>query len=156
MESGGEGILLAWVGPGLPADRAGLRIGDEVLAIDGAPTPSEAAYDRISASFGRDQTRMFRVRRGKEILELGVSPGAGLPWKDLLVNAIGALAYLAWPAGFARGELRAPAFLFSLAVALELARPTLTIGSPVLATASAAFFFLLSGVQFGIELHLAW
>ena len=159
MDRGGEGVVLAAVGPGLPADRAGLRGGDELLAIDGVPTPDENAYDQVSATFERGKPRQFRVRRGQEVLDVAVVPGAPLPWRDLLVNAVGALAYLALAllAIFqARGDLRARLlFLFSLAVALELANPTLTIGSPLLGTLSRAFFFLLSGVQFGIELHLA-
>ncbi len=159
MERAPDGIGIASVAPDLPADRAGLRTGDVLLAIDGAPLADETAYDRISATFERGKPRRFRVRRGEEIVELTLSPGAALAWRDLMVNAAGSIAYLALGllALFqARGDLRARLLcLFSLAVALELANPVSTIGNPALQTASRAFFLLLTGIQFGIEVHLA-
>ncbi|HEY5724340.1 MAG TPA: PDZ domain-containing protein, partial [Methylomirabilota bacterium] len=159
MERAPDGIGIASVAPGLPADRAGLRAGDVLMAIDGTPLANEADYDPVSATFERGDPRVFRVRRGEEILELTLAPGAELAWRDLVVNAAGAIAYLALGllALFqARGDLRARLLcLFSLAVALELANPVSTIGNPALQTASRAFFLLLTGIQFGIEVHLA-
>jgi diguanylate cyclase (GGDEF)-like protein len=158
-QPGDGGIGIAGVAPGRPADRAGLREGDVLVSVDGAPTPDESAYDRISARFAAGKTADFRVRRGGQTLDLAVAPGTPFEWRDVMVNAIGAIAYLglALLALYqARGDLRARLlFLFALAVAFELANPTFVIGNPPLAIATRAFFYLLTGIQFGIELHLA-
>ena len=159
VESAEGGIGISTVSPGRPADRAGLRRGDVLVAVDDLPTPDERAYDHASARFERGKPAVFHVRRGGETVELQVLPGTPLAWDALLINAIGTLAYLALAllALFqARGDLRARLlFLFAFAVALELANPSSVVGNPALATACLAFFYLLTGVQFGIELHLA-
>jgi diguanylate cyclase (GGDEF)-like protein len=153
------GIAISGVGAGRPADRAGVREGDVVLSVDGAATPNERAYDRASARFARDRSALFVLRRGGQTIELQVAPGTPFEWRDALVNGIGAVAYLALALLAlyqARGDLRARLlFLFALAVALELANPSSVIGNPALATVTQAFFYLLTGIQFGIELHLA-
>lgn len=153
------GIGISGVSPGRPADLAGLREGDVLLAVDGAATPNEEAYDRASARFESGKRSLFVVRRGGQPVELQVAPGTPFEWRDAFVNGVGAIAYLALALLAlyqARGDLRARLlFLFALAVALELASPSSVIGNPALGTVTQAFFYLLTGIQFGIELHLA-
>ena len=65
--------------------------------------------------------------------------------------AIGLLALLQ-----RAGELRSRLlFLFSTAVAVELALPTSQIGFPSLDLVKVAAFYILTGLQIGLELHLA-
>jgi len=57
--------------PGSPAARAGLRYGDIVLALDGAPTPSWSAFLQASAHRDRaEQALRVRVLRHGRELEL--------------------------------------------------------------------------------------
>jgi diguanylate cyclase (GGDEF)-like protein len=159
VEQGAGGIAVTGVAAGLPAERAGLRQGDVLLAIDGVPTPRLDDYDEIAAGFARGRPVAYEVRRGSEVLALEIVPGAGFPWYETAVNGLGALAYLglALLALFqAKGDLRARLlFLFSLAVALELALPQSVIGDPQLALATLLAFYFLTGIQIGFELHLA-
>jgi len=60
---------------GGPAERAGLRAGDEIVAIDKKPvTRWDEVVAEISASAGRE--RVLEVRRGSEMLSMAVTPDA--------------------------------------------------------------------------------
>lgn len=61
---------------GAPADRAGLRIGDEVVAIDGAPIASGPAFvQRVKGTRNGDALAMEVVRGGQRItLRVVVAP----------------------------------------------------------------------------------
>ncbi len=159
VEQGEGGIAVTGVTAGLPAERAGLRQGDLLLAIDGVATRRLNDYDVIAAGFARGRPVAYEVRRGAETLTLPIVPGARFPWYETVVNGLGALAYLGLSllALFqARGDLRARLlFLFALAVALELALPQSVIGDSRVATATLLAFYLLTGIQIGFELHLA-
>ncbi|HVS01170.1 MAG TPA: diguanylate cyclase [Thermoanaerobaculia bacterium] len=159
VDPGGEGpgIHVADVAPGAPADRAGVRRGDTVVAVAGEPVHDDGDYDRVAAAFPTSGAVPFTVRRdGREVL-LELVPGRPFPWRDFLVSALTALAYL----GIAlltlrqqRADLRARLlFLFTLAVAVEFALPYAASG----ATGDLVFmvFSLLTGIQMGLELHLA-
>jgi S1-C subfamily serine protease len=70
------GVLAVQVVPGAPADRAGLRAGDVILALNGEPTESVDATHRI---LGRDtigkKVPMLVLRDGARVtLELKVEP----------------------------------------------------------------------------------
>ena len=159
VEQGDGGIAVTGVVSGLPAERAGLRQGDLLLAIDGIPTPRAGDYDAIAAGFARGRPVVYEVRRGSESMALTIVPGARFPWWESAVNGLAALAYLglALLALFqAKGDVPGRLlFLFSLAVALELALPQSVIGDPVVGIATLLAFYLLTGIQIGFELHLA-
>ncbi|RMD78954.1 MAG: RIP metalloprotease RseP [Gammaproteobacteria bacterium] len=64
---------LAEVEPGGPADRAGLRPGDLIVAVDGRPMPTWEAFVRyVRAHPG--QVLKVRVRRGGQSLTLSLRP----------------------------------------------------------------------------------
>lgn len=59
--------------PGLPADRAGVRVGDVVVALDGQPVSSiEQVHNYIYAHL--DQPIRFTLEREGRILEIAVVP----------------------------------------------------------------------------------
>jgi regulator of sigma E protease len=67
--------LIAEVVPGKPADRAGLRAGDRIVAVDGAAVRSPGDVATLTnAKPGESVT--FRVERGGETLEVSLIPDA--------------------------------------------------------------------------------
>lgn len=64
---------LGQVAPGYPAEQAGLRSGDVVLAIDGQPVTSWSQLDQtVENALGREL--VFTVRRGADTLAIRVTP----------------------------------------------------------------------------------
>ncbi|WP_262030772.1 M50 family metallopeptidase [Microvirga sp. Mcv34] len=60
------------INPGTPAERSGIKPGDIVTAVNGAPTP--AAEDIIAAvQQNRDTPMVMTIRRGSETLDLAVT-----------------------------------------------------------------------------------
>lgn len=71
-----EGVLVVDVVEGDPADRAGIRAGDVILALDGHPTPSVRELQRLMRSvFRPGQTVTVTLQRGEERLEVRVTLG---------------------------------------------------------------------------------
>jgi len=156
---GTGGVLVTAVNPGQPAARAGLAPHDLILAIDGRSVSKLTDYDRAAACFRHTRPVTFLVRRGNRQLRLQVVPGLAPNWFALSVLLLVALGFLGIGVLIlVRGasDLRARLLmLFSLAVALELALPSDAIGFPVLASAALSLYYLLTGLQIGLELHLA-
>ncbi|MBZ0111103.1 MAG: diguanylate cyclase [Thermoanaerobaculia bacterium] len=153
------GLRVIGVEHASPAERAGLQVGDLITAVAGDPIESGSDYDVSAASFEPDAPVVFAVVRGDIGRTVEVRPGLAYPWRALLPDLLVALFYLAiallsllqepW-------DLRARLLgWFSLAVALELSMPGYTVGNPRLAMASQVVFILLTGLQVGLELHLA-
>jgi len=72
-DAAGGGVLVGDVRPGSPADAAGLRPGDVVEAIDGAPVTSTMALERILGATPAERSVALRVRRGDRRLTLTVT-----------------------------------------------------------------------------------
>ena len=155
---GRRGVLAGAVNPGEPADRAGLRPGDEILAADGRRVTSLIAYEQAAERFERGRPVVLEVSRGGRSLELAVIPGTPPRWAPFLLNALAALGFLLVALlALAQGtDLRTRLlFLFSAAVAVEIALPIAVIGRPALGAAAALAYYLLTGLQVGVEMHLA-
>lgn len=157
-----EGILVLEVDPGFPADRAGLRPGDMILAVDGArlANPGHTSYHKMTRKFQRGRSVEFNVQRAGKIFNVHVSPGVPISWKLFLLDAFGvlcflALALLALPPGLA-GDLRARLLLGYAGVqALCFVMPQDVIGWPWLDFATQSVHNLSRGLQMGLGLHLA-
>ncbi len=157
----GKGLEVESVEPGMGAERAGLHVGDLVVRINGEAIRSNDDYHALAARFQRGQAVTFTVERGKDLLDLAPVPGAPFPWKDFLLNLLAVVGYASL--GFlalsqAGGDVRARLlFLFGMAVALELSLPNNlpVIGSVSTTISANLVFYLLTGLQVGLELHLA-
>jgi diguanylate cyclase (GGDEF)-like protein len=154
------GVVVESVTPGLAADRAGLRPGDRILAVDGTRVESAAEYNESARRYRRGRPVVLRVLRQGRTLDLRAVPGVPPRWGLFLLDALTALCFLA--VGLLAllpglgGDLRARLlFGFATAVALEVSLPALAISPPWLSAASRSAYYLLTGLQIGLQLHLA-
>lgn len=153
------GVLVEGIVAGQPADEAGFQAGDLIVAITGDPV--EVVSDMDSAKPGLVEGRPARVevdRAGTRHV-LTVVPGIEFHWAYWILNALVTLAYLALgllALEEGPGSIRARLlFAFSAAVALELALPLQIDVWPAWASVRELVFYGLTGLQFGLELHLA-
>ena len=143
----------------LPAAVSGLRVGDRVVALDGQPVAGVLDYDRAAQGFARGQRVLFAIDRGGARADLPVVVGVPVPRLELLLNAVvvalhialALLALVQW-----HEDVRARlVYFFALAVAFEYALPTETLNATLLGVSANLAFYLVSGLQMGLELHLA-
>jgi diguanylate cyclase (GGDEF)-like protein len=158
IDDAAAGVTITEVLPGSPADRAGLRPGDVVRAIGGSPLQRYTDYNELAQRFESGRSVSYRVERGGGESVVEVTPGMPVRWLRRLVMAVVVLGYLALallalaqPQHDLRGTLL---FGFAMAVALELAAPTNIVGNPGLERLADSVFFLISGLEIGLELHL--
>jgi S1-C subfamily serine protease len=71
-QSGGVGVIE--VAPGSPAERAGLRPTDTILAVDGTPISDAGDLQRLMVAGAIGRTLRLRVLRGDQELEVSVVP----------------------------------------------------------------------------------
>lgn len=156
-DSSGE-LLISSVDHDLPAEKAGIEPGDVIVGLNGSPIQSIRDYDRAMKNFTPGQSIRFSIQRDGETIPLSLEPGAGFPWiryistfgPVLAYLVLGLLCLLHW-----RQDIRARLLaILVLAIAVELAMPIYAIGHPTLTAAGEAVYFLLTGIQIGVELHL--
>lgn len=152
-------LTIPRISPGFPADLAGLEPGDMIMSLDGAPTETLPDLLAAATKLTRGRPASLTFLRGGEIKTVQVIPGASLPWGRLLW---GLLAILGYTAVALLARFRAPDGLpsrllsfFSIAVALELALPVSVSLVPNWPLYREVLFYLLTGLQLGLELHLA-
>ncbi|HEX2254286.1 MAG TPA: diguanylate cyclase [Thermoanaerobaculia bacterium] len=160
LDQDSRGLLITAVEADQPADRAGLAAGDRVLRLGAVATRKTSDWDRAAADFVRGEPVTVEVLRGEQRRTLQLLPGTGFPYGRFAIDAVAVLAYLALALLILVRERRggmAPRllFYFSLAVALELALPARTIGNTALVAVALPLYYLLTGFEIGIELHLA-
>jgi membrane-associated protease RseP (regulator of RpoE activity) len=69
-----SGVPVEGVIPGGPADRAGIRAGDVVVSINGAPTPNSSALELITDAVRPGDRLVIRLLRVPEMIELTITP----------------------------------------------------------------------------------
>ncbi len=70
-----EGVLVAGVQRGSPADRAGIKPGDIVIGVDGKPVRDPETLRNLIVAFAPGKQAAFKLRRGKGDVELQVKVG---------------------------------------------------------------------------------
>lgn len=159
LEEKDGALVAARVSAEMPAGRGGMLPGDRILALAGVSVSSPADYDRVAATFQRGVPVEYTVLRDGKRLTLTITPGVAFPWGAFVLQAAVALAYLALALVVISqrpGDMRARLlFWFSFLVSLEVALPSVVVGNVALTTVRGCIFYLLSGAQMGLELHLA-
>lgn len=159
LDQEGEAVLLGDVVRGMPAARAGLTVGDRLLAINGHPIEALLSYDVAAREFASGEPQRFTVERDGERLEIAVVPGVPFDWAGFSFSALACLLHLAMGLLIllqTRLDLRSRLlWILLVAIAVELALPAGVIGQPALILLVDCLFWLLTGLQFGVELHLA-
>jgi eukaryotic-like serine/threonine-protein kinase len=77
----GDRMLLRIVAAGSPAERAGLQVGDQLLAVDGRTIHNGPDWEVIGANLEAGQPYHLEIERGGKRLEITLSLGRN-PWKD--------------------------------------------------------------------------
>lgn len=151
-------LTIVDVREGLPAERAGIEAGARILSVNDEPIRTVEDYDRALLPLAPGDPIRFVLERDGESRQFTVRPGAPFPWPTYLSMVAPVLAYLGlgllclmhW-----RQDLRARLLaLLVLAIAFELALPVQVLGQPLLHAAALALYFVLTGIQFSVELHL--
>lgn len=151
------GLSLDSVNEGGPADRGGLRAGDELVAMNQQPIQNLIDYDRVAETLRRDRPATFTIKRNGALLDITVNPGIGVNWLPILMNSFTLLCFVAlmWLIHRERDLVARLLYWFGFLVALELALPMTFIGSLLYTKVAYTVYYLISGAQLGVELHLA-
>ncbi len=152
-------LILRDVLAGGPSDQAGLQAGDRLIAVNGVELKKPRDYDAVARLFKRGQPQSFTVERSGVRLEETVRPGMPFSLMSFSLNALTVGLYFLL-AGIAalrfdqdlRGRLL---WAFSMAVAAEYALPSEPVMTTFIGKAAALTFALLTGLQMGLDLHLA-
>ncbi len=159
IDQGEHGVLVIDVEAGLPAARAGIEKGDEIVAIGDALLAKALDYDVAAERLRRGDPTPYTLLRGDRRLTVQVAPGVPFPYFQFTLDTLALFGYLALAllALFqGPGDLRARLlFVFATAVTLELALPYQAIGEPSLMVFSLTLYYLLTGLEMATELHLA-
>ena len=158
-DEGERGLFVTSVDADRPAARGGLRAGDLLLAVNSRLVAHRLDYEVAAQEFQRGRPIFLRVARGGRVLELQVTPGIPPRWLQWLLNCVAALGFLfvaLLALNQGPGDLRVRLlFAFCAAVAVEIALPINAIGRPLLGATAISAFYLLTGLQIAVELHLA-
>lgn len=154
-----DGVRIDEVNPEQPAAAAGLRAGDVVVEIDGVPVASFEDYDLVASHFSPEASPVFRVRRADQVLEVKITPGMPVAWRTLATRgvvllcclALGLLSLSQRPRAFRARLLWILLFL----MAVEMALPLYSVGNALLTLVAWSVFYLVTGAQIAVELHLA-
>lgn len=82
------GGLLTKIEPGSPAEKAGLRVGDRILAINGNALAAGDQLQERMAAFSPGARVQLEVRRGEESLSLSVELGSSLAQFEPLLTLV--------------------------------------------------------------------
>jgi len=154
-----QGILIHGVSADMPAEAAGIQANDILIRIEGREIDSLQTVDEVVAERTEPDApiELTVLRDGQEIT-LQLVPGvpidiAGLLAQLILVGAYLGLALLVAP--YRNVDLRARLLmLFVTLVAIEMAVPTGFTFPIWYFHALVLFWFMATGVQIALELHL--
>ncbi len=152
------GLFVDGVVEGRPAERAGFLEGDRLVEADGVRVDTWKQYNKVARGFKRGRQVLFLVERQGGMVRLTGHPGIPFPWVAFIGNLVIVAGYFALgllalfqPLADLRKRLL---YLFAFSIALEFALPLGWTGIAWLDYATEVAFYLLSGLQFTVELHL--
>ncbi len=156
-EDGSAGIDA--VEPGLPAEQAGARSGDIILAIENEPVPDVAALSELFERYHRPgQPLAVTVLREDREVRLEIVPGTTPDLAHLLAQLVLVAAYLGLAALALRHQgrdLRARLLMiFVTLVAIEMALPAGNMLGETGVLLIALTWMGITGIQIAVELHL--
>ena len=153
------GLFVDAVTEELPAERAGFQRGDRIIEAAGVRVDSWKEYNLLAGGFKRGGAISFLVERQGQTIRLTGIPGVPFPWSDYWGNliivvgyfALGMLALFQPVSGLSKRLL----YIFAFAIAVEFALPQAKPGQEWVRYGLDIAFYLLSGLQCAVELHLA-
>jgi hypothetical protein len=86
----GGAVRVTAVGAGSPAEQHGLRTGDRLIQIGSSMVSDKATTNAAFDAVAKDASFLVRARRGDDIVEVRLAPGAADPLVLGLVAAAGA------------------------------------------------------------------
>jgi len=153
------GILIEQTFPGLPADLGGISPGDRLLSINHIPISAYEDFNRAQETMERGRVAIFQIKRGPLELELPIIPGGPFPFISTILNGflvlICLLLFLLVALGTRQDVRTRLLYLFTWLVALEFSMPDKSVLGHDIGWLTGAGFYLLSGFQFILEIHLA-
>ena len=153
------GVEIVGVASGGPADRAGIRQGDLLVAVEGNRISDFATLSATDSMWRRGIPLRLGIERDGRPLEVTAVPGMSFPWSEVLIATVSCLAYLALGLlafGQSPDDPRIRLlFFYAATVALEFALPDSLSIVPGWTLVNAVVFYLITGTEMGFELHLA-
>lgn len=141
-----------------PAEQGGLRADDVIIEVDGERIRDDYDYERKAQSFVKSQPVVMRVLRDGVPMSFTIVPGIDFDAWYFTATAVAALLHLMLAILILASQPRGPqARLLTVllaAVAIELALPLEIVGYPDLWPYLLFSFWVLTGLQFSVELHL--
>ena len=158
VEPADGGVAVSWVDPDGPGASGGLQEGDVIVRLNGTPVETMSGYDIAAEGTESRFVHIVTILRDGEELDLAIQPGVPFDFTVWLLNALVAGVHLAFGLVvllFAGGDVRARLLsLLLVAIGLELVVPGVLVGALWINAAAACSYWLLTGLQFGVELHL--
>ncbi len=88
-----SGLIIDYIAPGGPADRAGLSTGMRLLAYEGQPVASQKALDQLWFKSPPQQLNLTLQDTGGRQRVYAIAPGRNLDLSQLVVNTLGAFYF---------------------------------------------------------------
>lgn len=158
MEDRDGALHIDDVKEGMPAERAGFLAGDVIVMAEGRNIEDAYDYEFLAASYVESRPVEIRVLRDGQTVQLTLVPGVPFDWWYFTATAFAAVLHLILAILILASRLEGvqATLLLTLlaAIAFEIALPMDLVGFPDLRPWLLFAYWLLSGIQFSVELHL--
>jgi len=152
-----DGLAVEWIEPGLPAQQAGLQVGDLILVTgEDYGAMLDTLDDQIDARTG--DSASLTILRNDQRLTLDLVPGAPIDIGKLLAQLVMVLAYAGLAllsARYRHQDIRARLLMIFVGlISIELAMPFGHTLPDIWLLALLMVWLLITGAQIALELHL--
>lgn len=154
-----DGVVIGDLVQGGPSDAAGIQAGDHVTAIDGRPVVDLDTFNEPWSELTRGAAATVTIDRDGSSRDVAVAPGVAFPWLRFSIILLACFAHLALAVVALLSAPKDPRarllFVLAAAIAVEMALPTTFDALSGWPTINLVLFYLLTGIELGVELHLA-